>query len=81
MSLLYSLIICGIVGWVAGGLMGSKGGIIRNIILGMIGGLVGNFVFGLFGLSSSSSFGSIIISVIGACIVIWLGRSFSGNKK
>ena len=80
MYTLYSLIICGIVGWIAGGLMGSKGGIIRNVILGLVGGMVGRFVFGFFGLASSSSFGSIIISVIGACIVIWLGRKLSDGK-
>ncbi len=75
--MLYSLIISAIVGWIAGGLMGSKGGIIRNIILGVIGGMVGSFVFGLFGLSASSSIGNIVVSVIGACIVIWLGRALS----
>ena len=80
MSTLYTLIICGIIGWIAGGLMGSKGGIIRNVILGLVGGMVGRFLFGFFGLTSSSSFGGVIISVIGACIVIWLGRKLSDGR-
>ena len=80
MGTLYSLIVCGIIGWIAGIVMGSEGGIIRNVILGLVGGMVGRFVFGFFGLASSSSFGSGLISVIGACIVIWLGRKLSDNK-
>ena len=80
MYTLYSLIVCGIIGWIAGILMGSKGGIIRNVILGLVGGMVGRFVFGFFGLASSSSFGSGLISVIGACIVIWLGRKLSDKR-
>ena len=81
MSTLYTLIVCGIIGWIAGIVMGSKGGIIRNIILGLVGGVVGRYLFGLIGLSGSSSLGSGLISVIGACIVIWLGRMLTDKRK
>ena len=36
--MIWSIIVGGLIGWLAGKLMGSKGGILRNIILGIVGG-------------------------------------------
>ena len=44
--MLISIILGGIIGWIAGKLMHSRGGIIRNIILGIVGSAVGNFLAG-----------------------------------
>ena len=33
--MLWSIIVGGIIGWLAGKLMGSRGGVLRNIILGL----------------------------------------------
>lgn len=33
--MLWSIIVGGIIGWLAGKLMGSRGGVLRNIILGI----------------------------------------------
>ena len=35
--MIWSIIVGGIIGWLAGKLMNSKGGILRNIILGIVG--------------------------------------------
>lgn len=37
-----SLILGALIGWIAGKLMGSRGGLIRNLILGVVGSAVGN---------------------------------------
>ena len=44
--MLWSIIVGGIIGWLAGKLMGSRGGVLRNIILGIVGSGVGNWMAG-----------------------------------
>ena len=57
--------------------MGSETSALRNIVLGILGSFVGEFVFGLFGIYATGSITSFIISVIGACICIWVGQKLS----
>ena len=44
------------------------------IIIGIIGGFVGSYVFGLVGISWEGILGTIGTSLIGACILIFLGK-------
>jgi len=74
MSFIIALIIGGVSGWLAGKIMNCEGSLIRNIILGLVGGLVGGLLGKLIGIGASSWVGSILISVVGACILIWLSK-------
>lgn len=74
MQFLSGIILGAIAGWIASKIMNSKGGLIRNIIMGIIGGSVGTALFHAVGLSASGYLGSVIVSVVGACVVIWIGR-------
>ena len=75
MNWILSLLIGALAGWIAGKLMHSKGGLLRNIILGIVGGAVGSFLASLLGLYAKTfSIGGLLISVVGACVVIWIGR-------
>ncbi|MBR0163983.1 MAG: GlsB/YeaQ/YmgE family stress response membrane protein [Lachnospiraceae bacterium] len=65
-----SVIIGGVAGWLAGKIMRKEGSVMRNIILGFAGSVVGSIVFGLIGLAGTNIIGEIIVSVVGACIVI-----------
>ena len=72
--------------WALAGYLASKlmkdespNGWIINIILGLAGGFVGSLIFSLIGLGSKSFIGDILVSTVGACVVIWLVRKFS-NK-
>lgn len=67
-----------IAGWLAGLLLGG-GGLIRNLFVGVIGAFVGALLFnaGVFSLpfTTGSAFGDqIIVSTIGAIIVVLLAR-------
>ena len=53
--MLWSIIVGGIIGWLAGKLMGSRGGVLRNIILGIVGSGVGNWLAGAVGLVARNS--------------------------
>ena len=48
-----------------------------NVLLGLVGGLVGSLLFGLIGLGSRGFIGDIIVSTVGACLVIFLYRKFA----
>ena len=72
--MLASLIVGGLIGWLAGKLMDSKGGVLRNIILGIVGSGVGNWLAGAVGLVAQNSLGSFLIGVGGACVVILICR-------
>ena len=74
-GLIWAVVIGFIAGWLAGKMMRGGGyGVPMDIVLGIVGGVIGRVVFGLLGLSASSVTGSIIVSFVGAVILIWLVR-------
>ena len=74
-NILISICLGALVGWLAGILMNAKNGFLMNAVLGIVGAVVGRFLAALIGLRASQiSIGGILISVLGACLVIWLVR-------
>ena len=78
-TILLWLVFGAIVGWIAGLIMKSKFTLVWNIILGIVGSVVGGLIAGLFGWGAlTGSFylspGNLIVSIIGACIVIYVAR-------
>lgn len=84
MDILLWIIFGAIVGWIASVIMktNSQQGLLGDIILGVIGALVGGFVMNLFGNSGVTGFNlySILVSVLGAVLVIFAGRAFTGAR-
>ncbi len=76
MSFFYSIIIGAIAGWLAGKIMKGGGfGLVMNMVLGIIGGVVGGWAFGLLGLSTDGGkFGYLVTSVVGAVLILYVGR-------
>ncbi|MBQ6407127.1 MAG: GlsB/YeaQ/YmgE family stress response membrane protein [Butyrivibrio sp.] len=74
MGIIWGLILGAISGFVASRLMNEKSGTLKNILLGIGGGFVGGLVFNILGLSANGTIGSLIVSIVGACICIWAGR-------
>ena len=73
-ELIVSIIIGAIAGWIANKIMGSKGGLLRNIIIGVIGRFLGPVILGVFGISGSGMIGTTLVSVVGACALIFIGK-------
>jgi uncharacterized membrane protein YeaQ/YmgE (transglycosylase-associated protein family) len=73
-SLLYTLIVGGIAGWLAGLVMKGGGfGIIGNIIVGILGGVFGGWLFGQLGVSIGNGLvGDILGSGIGAVVLLFI---------
>lgn len=78
-GLIWTLVLGGVAGWLAGKVMNSEGSIIRNVLLGLVGGVVGSIVLGLIGIKGSGMIGGTLVSVVGACILIWLSRKLSSK--
>lgn len=76
MHLIMSIVLGAFVGWLAGKVMGDEGSLLRNIIVGMLGSFVGSLLFGLVGLGANGIIGSLIVSLVGACLCLWLAKKF-----
>ena len=72
MNLLISILVGAVSGWIASIITNSKSGLIKNIILGLVGGFVGEFICGLLGISFAGWIGTIVVSVAGACLVVFV---------
>ena len=72
---LYWIVVGLIAGWLAGQVMKGGGyGVIVDIILGILGGLVGGWLFGLLQFHATGPIGSILVSFVGAVLLVWVSR-------
>lgn len=76
-----AIIIGAFAGWIAEKLMRSNQGLLMNIVLGIVGAIVGNLILMLvFGATMGGIVGQLIVAVVGACLLIALGRAISGKR-
>ncbi|TDK58387.1 GlsB/YeaQ/YmgE family stress response membrane protein [Bacillus salipaludis] len=71
-SFIWSLIVGGIIGWLAGLIVGRNipGGVIGNIIAGFVGAWLGSLILGNWGPNVANF--AIIPAVIGAVVLVFL---------
>jgi uncharacterized membrane protein YeaQ/YmgE (transglycosylase-associated protein family) len=83
MEFLWSLIIGGIVGWLASILMKTDAqmGLIANILVGVVGSALGFWLAGLLGLAGGGLIVRLIVGIAGAAILIFLLRALGLFKK
>lgn len=81
--IIYSLIIGGLAGFLAGKVLkGSGFGILGNIVIGVVGSLVGGFLFGILNISLGAGIiGKVITSVVGALVFLFVYGKIQGKKK
>jgi uncharacterized membrane protein YeaQ/YmgE (transglycosylase-associated protein family) len=72
MGFIWSLIIGGVIGWLAGVILGRDipGGVIGNIIAGFIGAWLGSLIMGDFGPVIGGFY--FVPALIGAVVVVFL---------
>jgi len=77
-----AIIVGGLAGWIASGIMKVNTGILLNIILGIIGaiGLDAILTYGLHVVPWQNWFGQLVIGLVGACILITLLRAVQRRK-
>ena len=77
MGLLLSLIIGGIIGWLASLIMKTDAqmGIIANIVVGIVGSALGHFLAGVIGMAAFGAAARLIVWVVGAVLLIVILRA------
>lgn len=73
---LSAIIVGGIAGWIASNIMKADTGVLMNILLGIIGAVVANALLSLLGIYTQpgSWIAQGIAGLVGAVILIWVGR-------
>lgn len=79
-SWIYFLAIGVVAGWVAGLLVKGKGqGLLGNMIVGVIGSFLGGWLFKWLGISVGGIIGTVIMSFIGAVVLLALFQLVNRN--
>ena len=69
-TLIIILIVGALVGWLAGMIMRSGGGILFDILVGIVGAVIAGFLFGGSILDAPLSITAILYSLLGAIILL-----------
>ena len=80
-GLLVSILVGIIAGFLAGKIMkGSGYGILMDLVLGLVGGVIGGLIAGSLGLGGGGLLWAIVISTLGAVLLVWIARMVTGNR-
>ncbi len=86
MSLIITLVLAGLVGWIASKIMHTDAemGWLANVIAGIVGGFIGTTLLGFIAPATPTDNGfslpGIIVGIIGACVAIFIWKLISGRK-
>ena len=82
MNWLVTIVVGGIVGWLASMVMKTNAqmGLIANVIVGIIGSSLGFWLAGMLGLSASGPIIGWVIAVIGAALLIFVLKALGVFK-
>jgi len=83
MNWIITLIIGGIVGWLASIVMKTNAqmGWIANVLVGIVGSLLGFWIAGLLHISTTDGILRFVIAVAGAAVLIFILRALGVFKK
>ncbi|EJL23031.1 putative membrane protein [Caulobacter sp. AP07] len=59
-------------GWLAEKIMGRNHGLLTNLVVGLVGALIGAFLANMFNIHFMGWVGSIIVSTIGAVVLLFI---------
>lgn len=82
LGILWSIIVGILAGAIAGWIMKGRGfGFIVNLIVGLVGSVIGGWIYGLLGFSADSVLGVLLMSVVGAVVLLFILSLFSGRRS
>ncbi|MCD8086164.1 MAG: GlsB/YeaQ/YmgE family stress response membrane protein [Clostridiales bacterium] len=80
-SLISTLILGLLAGYLACRIMGHGSSMVMNLIVGVIGVGVGSFLFSLVGIYAYSWIGQLLVAIVGACVLLWLVNYLAGHLR
>jgi uncharacterized membrane protein YeaQ/YmgE (transglycosylase-associated protein family) len=83
MGFIFSLIVGGIVGWLASILMKTNAqmGLVANVLVGVVGSMLGFWIAGLLGLAAGGMVVRLLVSIVGAALLIFILQKLGLFKK
>jgi uncharacterized membrane protein YeaQ/YmgE (transglycosylase-associated protein family) len=84
MSVIAWIILGLIAGFIGSKIVNKSGqGMLMDIVLGIVGAIVGGVVFNFFGAAGVTGLNiySLVVSIIGAVVVLWLYHAVSGRRS
>jgi uncharacterized membrane protein YeaQ/YmgE (transglycosylase-associated protein family) len=83
MGFILSLIIGGIVGWLASKVMKTDAqmGVIANVLVGIVGSSLGFWLAGLVGFAAGGTVARLLVSIAGAALLIFILQKLGIFKK
>lgn len=70
---IFGAIVIGILaGWIAEQVMGRRHGLFTNLLVGVVGAFLGAFVAGALGIAFAGFWGSLVVSALGAILLLFL---------
>jgi uncharacterized membrane protein YeaQ/YmgE (transglycosylase-associated protein family) len=72
-----------IAGFIASKIINRTGeGVVIDVLLGIVGAIVGGWLFSVFGMRGVSGLNvySMVVAVVGACVVLVLYHALSGSR-
>ncbi len=79
-GILTAIVIGILAGWIAEQVMGRNHGLITNLVVGLIGALLGGFIASTMGVGFAGFWGSLIVSTLGAVLLLFLVNAFRGRR-
>jgi uncharacterized membrane protein YeaQ/YmgE (transglycosylase-associated protein family) len=83
-TLIYSIIVGGIAGWLASIVTGTneRMGCLLNIVVGVVGGFIGAWVFQQTGIQMPGGVwvGPILVAFVGAALLLGIVRLLTGRR-
>ena len=83
MGWIVTLVIGGIVGWLASIVMKTNAqmGIIANVLVGVVGSMLGSWIAGLLGLAPTGGILRFVVAIAGAALLILVLRGLGVFRK
>lgn len=83
MSVIAWIVLGLIAGFIGSKIVNKTGqGMLMDIVLGIVGAVVGGFLFNMFGMQGVTGVNiySLVVSIVGAIVVLWVYHAVSGRR-
>lgn len=79
-SIVGAVVIGILAGWIAEQVMGREHGLLTNLVVGIVGAFLGAFIANMAGIGFAGFWGSLMVSTVGAIVLLALVGMFRSRR-